>query len=84
MPIHLGIVCDACRTVYLIATWRGVSPSKKDKGILTVACKPPCPEVKEVRTDAMLPYRVSEAAFSRGYAREGEYALIPVGLKKTG
>lgn len=72
MPIHMGIMCDMCRTVYVVATWRGITPSERDRGIFTVACKPPCPEVKEFRTDAMLLYRVSEEAFGRGYARQGE------------
>ena len=84
MPIHVGIMCDTCRTVYLVATWRGITPSERDRGILTVACKPPCPDVREFRKEAMRPYRVTEDAFSRGYACEGEYEGIPAGLKKVG
>ena len=82
MPIHMGIMCDACRTVYLIATWRGIAPSERDKGIFEVACKPPCPEVKEFRTDAMRPYRVSEHTFGKGYAREGEYEFVQAWAKQ--
>jgi hypothetical protein len=74
-------MCELCRTVYLVAKWRGITPSQRDKGILKIACKSPCPEVKEFRTDAMRPYRVSENAFSRGYAREGEYELVRTKLK---
>ncbi len=84
MPIHMGIMCDACRMVYLVATWRGITPSERARGIFAVTCKPPCPEVKEFRTDAMRPFRVSDDAFGRGYACEGEYEQIPTGLKKTG
>ena len=81
MPIHMGIMCDACRTVYLVATWPGITLSQKDKGIFIVACKRPCPEVKEFRGDAMRPYRVSEDAFGKGYAREGEYQVVAAKLK---
>ena len=81
MPIHVGIMCDACRTVYLIATWRGITPSEREKGTFRIVCKSPCPEVKECRTDSLRAYRISEDAFSRGYAREGEYELVRAKLK---
>ena len=84
MPIHVGIMCELCRTVYLIATWRGIAPSDRDRGLFKLVCNSPCREAKEFRSDAMLPYRVSEDAFSKGYAREGEYELIPSEPKKTG
>jgi hypothetical protein len=82
MPIHMGIMCNACRTVYLVATWCGIVPSERDTGLFRLACKPPCPEVKDFRTDVMRPYRVSEDAFGRGYAREGEYELVQAKLKE--
>jgi hypothetical protein len=81
MPVHMGIMCEVCRTVYLVATWRGITPSDRDKEIFRLVCQSPCPEVKEFRTDAMRPYRISEDAFSGGYAREGEYELIRTKLK---
>jgi hypothetical protein len=31
----------------------------------------------------MRPYRVSETVFKTGYAKEGEYELIPAGMKET-
>ncbi len=82
MPIHMGIMCDACRTVYWVATWRGISASDRDRDVFRLACKPPCPEVKEFRTDSMRPYRISEDAFSRGYAREGEYEAVSAKLSQ--
>lgn len=81
MPIHMGIMCDACRTVYLVATWRGVTPSDRDREIFRLLCKPPCPEVKEFRTDSMRPYRIPEEAFSSGYASEGEYEVVRTKLR---
>jgi hypothetical protein len=81
MPVHMGIMCELCRTVYLIATWSGITPSDRDKEIFRLACKSPCRELKEFRSDAMRPYRIAENAFSSGYAREGEYEIIRTKLK---
>jgi hypothetical protein len=79
MPIHMGIMCDACRTVHFIATSPGIQLSRTTEGIYRLTCKPPCPEVREFRKEGMRPYRVSEDAFGRGYAREGEYELVQGG-----
>jgi hypothetical protein len=79
MPIHMGIMCDACRTVHFIATSPGVRLSPTTKGMYLLSCRPPCPETREFRMDTMRPYRVSENAFGRGYAREGEYELVQGG-----
>jgi hypothetical protein len=46
-----------------------------------LTCRFPCPEMREFRKDTMRPYRVTEEVFKTGYAREGEYELIPAALK---
>ena len=76
----MGVMCEVCRTVYLVATWRGVVPSDRDREIFRLVCNPPCPEVKEFRPDSLRPYRISEDAFSKGYAREGEYEAVSAKL----
>ncbi len=76
MPIHVGIMCEWCRTVLFAASWHGISPSKRDAQVFEFACKPPCTAVREFRKDELRPYRISEDVFSKGYAREGEYQLI--------
>jgi hypothetical protein len=48
-----------------------------------LTCKPPCPEPREFRKEAMRPYRVSDDLFSRGYAEENEYQVLEAKLKQT-
>jgi hypothetical protein len=55
MPIHMGIMCDACRTVHFIATSPGIQLSRTTEGIYRLTCKPPCPEVREFRKEGMRP-----------------------------
>ena len=76
MPIHMGIMCEACRKVHFVATSPGVRLSRTIDGIYRLTCQLPCPAVKDFRKDGMRPYRVSEDAFKRGYANEGEYELV--------
>jgi hypothetical protein len=76
MPIHMGIMCEACRRVHFIATSPGIQLSRTTEGIYKLVCKPPCPEVREFRKEGMCPYRVPDDVFRRGYADEGEYELI--------
>jgi hypothetical protein len=84
MPIHMGIMCDACRKVHFIVTSPGVRLSPTTKGMYLLSCRPPCPETREFRMGTMRPYCVSETVFKTGYAEEGEYELIPAGMKETG
>jgi hypothetical protein len=79
MPIHMGIMCDACRKVHFIATSPGIQLSRTTEGIYRLTCKPPCPEVREFRKEGMRPYRVSDTAFKTGYVEEGEDELVQGG-----
>ena len=74
MPIHMGIMCDACRKVHFIATSPGISSATG--GMYRLTCRFPCREVRDFRKEAMCPYRVPEDVFQRGYAEEGEYELV--------
>jgi hypothetical protein len=76
MPIHMGIVCEACRKVHFIGTSPGIRLSQRLEGMYRLTCKPPCPEIREFRKEGMHPYRVSDEVFKRGYAEEGEYELV--------
>jgi hypothetical protein len=77
MPIHMGIMCEACRKVHFVAAASGgIRLSRTIEGMYRLKCTPPCPEVKEFRKEALHPYRVSDEVFQRGYANEGEYELV--------
>jgi hypothetical protein len=69
----MGVMCETCRKVLFVGTWHGITPSERDAGLLKLACKPPCPAVREFRKDELRPYRVSNEVFRRGYAETGEY-----------
>jgi hypothetical protein len=76
MPIHMGVMCEACGKVHFVATSRGIQLSRTAEGMYRLTCKPPCPETREFRKEGMHPYRVSDDVFKRGYAEEGEYELV--------
>jgi hypothetical protein len=77
MPIHMGIMCETCRTVYFVATSRGIKPSQSVAGMYRLHCNPPCAEFREFRKDGMRAFRVVEDVFRSGCAKEGEYELVP-------
>lgn len=79
MSIHMGIRCEECHTVHFVATSSGIRFTGRGGGMYQLACKPPCPEIKEFRKDGMRPYRVSEDVYRKGYAIEGEYEVIEKG-----
>ncbi len=83
MLIHIGVICDVCRTVHFIATSPHIAPSLVTPGMYVLTCRRPCSETKEFRREAMRPYRISEDAFSRGYAHEDEYEVLPAKLKEA-
>ncbi len=82
MPVHMGIVCDACGVVHFVATSPGIKLSERVVGMYRLTCKPPCSVTRNFRKDEMRPYRVTDDIFQRGYAREGEYELVEGGLRK--
>jgi len=82
MPIHMGIMCDACRKVHFVATSPGIRPSASNQGMYLLTCRPLCRETREFRKDTMQPYRVSETVFNTGFEEEGEYELVPAGSKE--
>jgi hypothetical protein len=82
MPIHMGIMCEACGVVHFVATSPGIKLSERVEGMYWLTCKAPCPEAKMFRKEAMRPYRVGDDMFNRGYAEEGEYELVEGSLRK--
>jgi hypothetical protein len=48
VPVHIGVMCETCRKVLFVGTWRGITPSERDAGLLKLTCKPPCPAVREL------------------------------------
>ncbi len=76
MPVHMGVMCGVCRKVYFVATSRAIKPSRTVENMYVLACPPPCGELKNFRKDSLRPYRVSDEAFQRGYADEGEYDVV--------
>ncbi len=72
----MGITCERCRKVHFISTSPGIKPNPATPGMYLLTCKFPCPEVRDFRKEAMLPYRVSDEVFQRGYAEHDEYDLI--------
>jgi hypothetical protein len=77
MPVHMGIMCDRCQRVHFIATSSGIDFRPSVAATYRLRCKPPCAEARAFRKDEMRPYRVSDEAFRRGYADEGEYEPLP-------
>jgi hypothetical protein len=70
MPIHMGIMCEACRKVYFTGTSGRIYVSRKVKTMYHLICILPCLERKEFRVDTMRSYRVDEDVFKSGFARE--------------
>jgi hypothetical protein len=77
MPIHMGIMCEQCRKVHFIATSSGIQFSRSGGGIYQLKCPPPCATTRQFHEYLMLPYRVADHVFRRGYAEEREYELVP-------
>jgi hypothetical protein len=76
MAIHMGIMCDACRTVHFIVTSPGLELSHTFEGMYKLTCQPSCSAVRQFRREEMRPYRVANDVFARGYAEAGEYELV--------
>ncbi len=76
MPIHMGVICEACKRVYFVATSPRIKPSRTAEGMYRLNCTPSCPEPKEFRKEGMHPYRISDDVFQRGYAEKGEYEIV--------
>lgn len=79
MAIHMGILCDACKTVHFVASSPGIELSHSIEGMYKLTCKRPCSGTKHFRKDEMRPYRVSDGVFNTGYAEVGEYELVEGG-----
>ncbi len=79
----MGVMCEACRKVFFVATWHGISPSRRDAEAFEFACKPPCRAVQEFRKADLRPFRVSDEAFQKGYAEESEYEVVEPRLRET-
>jgi hypothetical protein len=77
MPVHMGVICDRCRKVHFIATSPGIEFGPPGAATYRLCCKPPCEEARVFRKDEMRPYHVSDEAFRKGYAEEGEYEPLP-------
>lgn len=76
MAIHMGIMCEACGMVHLVAMSPGIELSRTTGGNYQLTCKPSCSVIRYFRKDEMRPYRVSDDVFNRGYAEVGEYELV--------
>lgn len=74
--VHMGVMCERCRTVYFIGTAPGIKPMQS-RGMYSLVCRF-CTETREFRKDTIRPYRVSEDVFTSGSAKEGEYELVGV------
>ena len=76
MPIHMGIMCEACRRVHFIATSPAFNLVRRLKKFIFCAADLPAPKRDEFRKDGMHAYRVSEDVFKRGYANDSEHELV--------
>lgn len=79
----MAVMCETCRKILFVATWRAISPSKRDAQVFEFACKPPCRAVQEFRKADLRPYRVSDEVFHVGYAQENEYQLVEARVRDT-
>jgi hypothetical protein len=76
MTIHMGIMCNMCRTVHFIATSPSIKASKLPAAMYQLTGNRPCLSTAEFRKESMQSYRVSEDVFKRGYAKESEYEIV--------
>lgn len=76
MPVHMGVMCEKCRTVHFISPSSDIQLSRSGEGVYLVKCTPPCSEAKDFRKDSMRPYRVSDEVFRRGYGKADECELV--------
>jgi hypothetical protein len=77
MPIHMGMMCEACRKVHFIATSPGIRPSPVTPEMYFAYVQISLLRNSRIRKDALHPYRVTDEVFKRGYAEESECGLIP-------
>jgi hypothetical protein len=81
MPIRIGIVCENCERLYLIAHSENAehiqfNPSSDPHLPYRLECT--CRAERHFQMRQTLPYRVSESVCSRGYADRHEYDGIPI------
>src|SRR5713101_2296295 len=74
MPVHMGILCERCRTVYFISRSRKSSHVLYDRmrKEFRLTCLPPCGQVTCFHRGMLKPYSVAAAVLERGYANADE------------
>jgi hypothetical protein len=78
MPISMGIICEKCGILYLIASKANnhhinCLPRIASPGLFTL--KSSCRAVRSFHRGDLTPYSVSTPVYARGYAERGEYNL---------
>jgi hypothetical protein len=84
MPICVGVMCEMCERVYLLAhpdTAKRVQKTYKPDPYPPYELKCACKAMCGFDRTKMLAYRVSDAACSRGYAARDQYEAVPYRLK---
>jgi hypothetical protein len=78
MSVSMGILCERCRTVYLIS--RSHKPTRvhydRMRGEFKLSCDPPCGAVIYFHRTMLRPYFVPTDAVERGYANVSECQLM--------
>jgi hypothetical protein len=81
MPIRIGIVCEKCKRLYLIAHSHNAEHiyfNQRSDPRSPYRLKCACRAERDFDLGQTLPYRVSESVCSRGYADQDEYDGIPL------
>ena len=85
MPIRIGIICENCERVYVIAHPKNeehIQFNQHSDPRPPYRLKCACRTERHFGMDQTLPYRVSEFVCSRGYADRHEYNPIPIQQSK--
>jgi hypothetical protein len=80
MPICVGVMCEMCECVYLLAhpdSARRIQKTDKADPYPPYELRCACKAVRGFDRSKMLPYRVSDEACSKGYAGRDQYEAMP-------
>jgi hypothetical protein len=87
MPIQVGVMCEKCGTVYLIAhpdALKRISrnPQSEASGMYTLTCPFPCGTIRSFHKNEMKPYSISDHSRERGFAKKSDYhEQLPVSYR---
>jgi hypothetical protein len=76
MPIQIGIMCERCGRVYVVATSKRIRRDKRLGADYRLTCESPCGAIRYFTKNELQPYVVSAYVVKRGFAERNEYEPV--------